>query len=388
MAFTIQDLINQRVFPNVKLQAGHKGSKNEIHWINIMEILDAPESVQPGELLFSTGCGLQQQDQHEDLIARLAKRGVSGIAIQIGYYIESIPEYILEQANALDFPVLSLPKNLTFSEILHTMMQLIPSDFKKNWGDNVLKQSYLFLERSLTSRQSEIFPENDDQCVQVLLLAPVNYTNVEEKGWRKCLAQICSFIQSRSRICLCHELPQHKYVFLTTHSSHENCLPMLYGLNIKFTLLSEQYGTNYYLGAERLRSPDDLMTTLNHATEALDTLQLIQARRGVCSYDNIRLIKMFGHLHRKDSSVVLDNQPLQVLLNYDKVNNTNYMQTLRIYLSNNCNMTQTAAQLFVHRHTLIKRLSKISSIGGLNLDDYYTRIYMSIALLFHDYFIY
>jgi hypothetical protein len=388
MAFTIQDLINQRVFPNVKMQAGHKGSKNEILWVNIMEILDTPESVQPGELLFTTGCGLQQEKDHEDLIERLAKRGVSGIAIQIGYYIENIPEYILKQADALDFPVLSLPKNLTFSEILHTMMQIIPSDFKKNWGDNVLKQSYIFLERNLANNPNDIFTDNDDQYVQLMLLSPVNYTNVEEKGWRKCLAQICSFIQSCSRTCLWHELSQHKYVFLTTHSTHEDCLPMLYGLNIKFTLLSEQYGTNYYLGAERLRSPDDLMTALNHATEALDTLQLIQARRGVCSYENIRFVKMFGHLHRKDSSVVLDNQSLQVLLNYDKVNNTNYMQTLRIYLSNNCNMTQTAAQLFVHRHTLIKRLSKISSIGGLNLDDYYTRIYMSIALLFHDYFIY
>ena len=51
-------------------------------------------------------------------------------------------------------------------------------------------------------------------------------------------------------------------------------------------------------------------------------------------------------------------------------------------------MTQTARQLFLHRHTLIKRLAKISSIGNLNLDDYYTRIYMSVALLFHDYFVY
>ena len=388
MALTIQDLISQRVFPDVKLLAGQKGNKNEIQWINIMEILDTPKSVQPGELLFTTGYGLQQEESHRDLIAWLVKRGVSGVAIQLGYYLDSVPKYILEQAEELNFPVMSLPKELTFSEILHTMMQIISPGPQEAWDGNVLKQSYLFLERSIHGCQSELFPDNDSRHVHLLLLSPVNYTGVEEKVWRKCLTQICSFIQSCSQVCLWKEMPQHKYVFLTSYASDEKCLSMFYELNIRFTFLSEQCGTNYYLGAERLHAPDDLMLSLNHAVEALETLPIIQARRGVCSYDNIRFLKMFGHLHRKDSSVVLDNQSLQLLLNYDNVNNTNYVQTLRIYLSNSGNMTQTAGQLFVHRHTLIKRLDKISSIGNLNLDDYYTRIYMSIALLFHDYFIF
>ena len=88
MALTIQDLISQRVFPDVKLLAGQKGNKNEIQWINIMEILDTPKSVQPGELLFTTGYGLQQEESHRDLIAWLVKRGVSGVAIQLGYYLD------------------------------------------------------------------------------------------------------------------------------------------------------------------------------------------------------------------------------------------------------------------------------------------------------------
>ena len=85
---------------------------------------------------------------------------------------------------------------------------------------------------------------------------------------------------------------------------------------------------------------------------------------------------------------MLDNQHLQILLNYDRVNRTNYVQNLRVYLSNNCNMTQTARQLFLHRHTLINRLEKIEEISDLRLDDYYSRLHMSISLLLHDYFVY
>ena len=60
MSFTIQDLLQQEIFPGVTLQAGQKGSRNEILWINIMEIPDTPDSVQPGELLLTTGYGLEQ----------------------------------------------------------------------------------------------------------------------------------------------------------------------------------------------------------------------------------------------------------------------------------------------------------------------------------------
>ena len=37
---------------------------------------------------------------------------------------------------------------------------------------------------------------------------------------------------------------------------------------------------------------------------------------------------------------------------------------------------------------MIKRLEKITAISGIKLEDYYARIHMSIALMFHDYFIY
>lgn len=390
MAFTIQDLINQKIFSDVKLVAGRRGSSNEIFWINIMEILDSPKSVQVGELLFTTGYGLQNEAAHKDLIAQLSKRGVTGIAIQVGYYIDVIPSYIIEQANQLDFPILLLPKSLTFSEILRTMTRVIDSEAQKNWSRGILKEATAFFEKSVTEQETALFSfcENEDTCTYVMLLDPVNYVNAEEERWRKCLSQISSFVQSYSQLFLLHELPQHKYILLTTFPSSEEFRSMLYSLNTKLTLLSEQLGTNYHMGTDRLRSRDGFVLALKHATDALNTLQLIRARRGVCAYSQSSFVKMLGQMHHNETSVVLDNQPLQMLLNYDRLNNSNYTHTLRVYLSNSCNMTKTARQLFLHRHTLIKRLEKISVVGNLDLEDYYTRLYMSITMLFHDYFVY
>lgn len=388
MPLTVQDLLQQKIFSGITLAAGTKGIRNEILWVNIMEILDTPHSVQPGELLLTTGYGLDQEEQHKDFIPELAKRGVSGIAIQAGYYINNIPAYILNQADALDFPVLLVPKELTFSEFLHTMIRMVAPKAKIDWSAEVLEQIFSFMSADIAKASSVIEAENEDACIQILLLEPINYARSKDAVWQKCLTEISSFIQSNSLYTSMHELPGHRWAFLTSYSSLSNFLSIFYRLNIRFALLSEEFGVYYYLGAEHLRQNDSVLAAISHAVEALTTLQMIRARRGVCFYGHIEILKMFGQIHWRESSIVLDNRHFQQLIQYDRANSSNYLQTLRVYLSNNCNMTQTARQLFLHRHTLINRLEKIEEISDLHLDDYYSRLYMSIALLLHDYFVY
>lgn len=388
MSITIQDLLQQKIFPGVGVVAGAKGIRNEILWINIMEIPDTPKTVQPGELLLTTGYDLDKEELYKNFIPELARRGVCGIAIQPGYYIDTIPTYILNQADTLDFPVLLVPKNLTFSEFLRTMVRMIDPKPKQDWNDAILEQAHAFLTASLPAALDKAALEEEQQNLQVLLLEPVNYTGAEESIWQKCQMEIWSFIQANSSFFIGQRLPSNRCVFLTAHPTLSGFLSMFYRLSIKFTLLSEDYGANFYLGAEEVQRESTLLTAISHAVEALSTLQLIKARRGVCFHGHIGFLKMFGQIHRKESSIVLDNQNLQMLLNYDRVNKSNYVQTLRVYLSNNCNMTQTARQLFLHRHTLINRLEKIEEISDLRLDDYYSRLHMSIALLLHDYFVY
>ena len=102
MAFLVKDLVDRQIFGGVRLVAGVLNVSNPILWVNVMEILDTPRSLNEGELVVSTGYGLEDQSLHKDLIHQLKKRGVSGLAIQPGYYIDQIPEYIIEDANKED----------------------------------------------------------------------------------------------------------------------------------------------------------------------------------------------------------------------------------------------------------------------------------------------
>jgi hypothetical protein len=125
MSFLVQDIIDMNLLNGARMAAGGRGAKNAMRWVNIMEILDTPGSVQENELLVTTGYQMEDEQRHKDLIASLKARGACGIAIQPGYYIKEIPGYILKEANRLQFPVIELPKGLTFSHIMHVLLDFI-----------------------------------------------------------------------------------------------------------------------------------------------------------------------------------------------------------------------------------------------------------------------
>ena len=60
---------------------------------------------------------------------------------------------------------------------------------------------------------------------------------------------------------------------------------------------------------------------------------------------------------------------LSLLIEHDAASTTSYVETLRCYLENNLNVTKTAAQLYVHRSTLMERLARIKRDLGLDFED-------------------
>lgn len=60
---------------------------------------------------------------------------------------------------------------------------------------------------------------------------------------------------------------------------------------------------------------------------------------------------------------------LKKLKAHDEASQVSYLETLRVYLDNNLSVTKTAAALFLHRSTLLDRLSHITALLGRGLKD-------------------
>jgi len=88
-----------------------------------MEVPDILPWVKPGQLLLTTAYPLR--DEHaalSALVPGLAERGLAGFAIKPTRYIEAIPPVMVEAAERLAFPLIELPPEASFDEVINAVL--------------------------------------------------------------------------------------------------------------------------------------------------------------------------------------------------------------------------------------------------------------------------
>lgn len=120
---TVQDILQLDCMRQTKIVAGQRGLERIITNVNVMEVPDILEWVGQGELLLTTAYSIRN-DVHAQatLVPELAAKGLAGLCLKLKRYLETIPPSMIEQANALNFPLLELPMETSFSEIINNIL--------------------------------------------------------------------------------------------------------------------------------------------------------------------------------------------------------------------------------------------------------------------------
>lgn len=380
MSLLVRNIVERNLLDGAKLAAGEKGADNPVHWVNFMEILDALDSLQKGELLVTTGYRLDDREQNRDFILHLKSRGVCAVAIQTGYYISKIPQYILEDADRYGFPVLELPADLTFSHIMHVLMDNI--DQKRDERND----ADLVNLRGRAKRLIEACPEQTGKKYLALLSASVSSNAFVRSGLVRVAAKLKTCLSSRSAwtgmeicgsrvlYCMCLRGP------FTAQDAELDVIAQIQEI-------SREDRVNVWVGIGEAVRPEDPDAAFDQALTANQSLRNLGTKKGVCRYGNLRVLEWFEYFHRKNNSLSFAYDTLKPLISYDYFHNSDYLQTLRVYLANECKISETAEKLFIHRHTLSNRLEKISTLCGSDFEEYMTRLHFSVALFIYDYFL-
>lgn len=86
-----------------------------------------------------------------------------------------------------------------------------------------------------------------------------------------------------------------------------------------------------------------------------------------------------------DDLVYLCHPALGNVLRYDRENGTDLAKILRRYLENNCNLSQTARELFIHRNTMLNKLDKLEELMGVSLKALPIRLQLQFSFYVVDY---
>lgn len=118
MATTMEWLATQKLMSGFEWLAGESGKGKIITGVNIMDNPDTIRFLTGGELILSTGYFLTSDEQlRQNFIPDLVKKNCAGLGIALKRYMDMLPASMLEEANRLNFPIISIPFEQNFSDI-------------------------------------------------------------------------------------------------------------------------------------------------------------------------------------------------------------------------------------------------------------------------------
>lgn len=116
------------------------------------------------------------------------------------------------------------------------------------------------------------------------------------------------------------------------------------------------------------------------ANHALDLGLLFNPSKHLFFFEDYALRELVMNSVSDMRLEMLFPEGLQRLVEHDSASATSYLETLRVYLENNLSIAKTAADLYVHRSTLMERLARIKRELSLDLDNPDVQLRLRILL--------
>ena len=125
-SIAVGELLKVPTLARARVVGGHDGLRRLVRGVNVMEVPDILDWVKPDELLLTTAYPLRDDSVAlEALIPRLAERGLAGIALKPGRYLKAIPNAMIDAANEHAFPLIELPPDASFNDIINSVLTVI-----------------------------------------------------------------------------------------------------------------------------------------------------------------------------------------------------------------------------------------------------------------------
>lgn len=125
-AISLAEALALPCLQTAEVLAGAAGIDRLVHGVNVMEDANIVRWMRGGELLLTTGYSIRDDaDALRNLVPALAERGLAGLAIKLGLYVDEVPADVRATADRLGFPVLRLPSGVMFNDILSEVLGTI-----------------------------------------------------------------------------------------------------------------------------------------------------------------------------------------------------------------------------------------------------------------------
>ncbi len=123
---TVREALSLDVVNRLEVVGGNDGLDRVIKLVNVIEVPDIMDWLIDGEFLLTTGYSFREYpDAMNNLISRIYQSNSAGLAIKTKRYLDEIPAEIVSAANKYNVPLLEVPYDLSFSEIIAPILGVV-----------------------------------------------------------------------------------------------------------------------------------------------------------------------------------------------------------------------------------------------------------------------
>lgn len=391
MAVTVQNLYNNTLnYYRIKLVAGREGLNRVVSWVYYTEDPETVEFIRGGEFAITTGLnverhkintGIEEKDYLADflekLITEFVNRNASGLIVNIGKYIESIPQSIITLCDKLNFPLFTMPWEIHTIDVMQSVGNKVVMDSQKRLS---IEQSFydaIFHHKNFCEIKLDNTPFADAQDYSIIMLEFPKQEFEDEDELKRYVDYSFNPKTGFTTNDYCCFFCDKKVVYIL-HSDGK-----LLGEKINQIARTDKFfkSSNVALSGT-CHNLKELAVEYNHAEVAL---KFCDQENNYMAYDSLGIYKIFAEVKNTAVLQKMYDDVLGCLNEYNKQKRESYIETLKLYIESSGKIQRTADENLTHRNTINYRIHKLSEVLGMDLQSGSARYLLQTAIHIGDY---
>ncbi len=365
---TIEKLLTLPQLKCIRVVAGKGGLGREVAWANTLESSKLIGFVHEHELIFTTGINAQdRKDGLYRIVKGVCEVGAAGIVINLGPYIHEVRPDIIEYAEKNNFPVLTLPWEIRIADTTHAIYEyIIKGVGEKNKINGLLRELIFGLgQEPVDLHVLEQYGYRDDHSYCVLICDVPDCSDQDKSTISMAISN--KFLSMNLRSIYLEE-NNHLIFVLQKNDVHNQDVGNVVDMTVKDLNLDRDQ-TRFFVGVgQYYHSLANLGTSYKEALRVINVMKNNPRRSTrIFTFEELGIYKLFAGLGEHDEVRAFSRQVLGKLEEYDRINATDYLDFLRLYLEENGSLAKISQLLFMHRNTVMYKINKIEKILGCDL---------------------
>ena len=356
-------------FFRLRILAGKGGMDHVVGWVHMLEDETIVSRFSGQELAVTTGMKAQEKDWLLHLVQAMKHADSTGIIINTGMYLHTVPPEVIAWCEKNSFPLLVMPWEISIPQLIQNfctrIMQRMQKEKELSSSFQDIIHGHEISEQLLAKIQTRFDPKGSFRIFCIRISFGVEDTSAFLQAMLK-LENVLGLWEKGKHIRIPYLVIEYEdcYALTVNNFPSDSGDELAQQILKQFSYFTEKKILFLGIGPE--------VQGILHLKSAFRRAQIaskmaMQTRQKVVDFNEMGFFKI---LFASDDTAILksyEQQLLGPLDAYDQLHHSDYIQTLRSYIKNDRSLVGAAKDTYTHRNTVNYRIQNIKRLLGNDL---------------------